>query len=78
MAAKGGKYIAVRDCMYRGRFVPSGTVIETGEGEEMKHGAFRPYDGKEDQKEKLIFDPTARLSTARKVASVVAGLPERR
>ena len=72
------RFVAVRDCMYKGKFVPSGTVVELAEGETMEHAAFVPTTDRTVPEHRVIFDPTAQLATARKIAAVTAGIPERK
>lgn len=71
---KGGRFVAVRDCMYKGRFVPSGTVVELGPDEEMKNKAFVRAAEENLNSQRTIFDPTSKLATVRRVANATAGL----
>ena len=66
------KYVAEKDCMYKGRFVSCGSVIEAEEGE-MMNSAFSPYTEKNAVARK-IFDPTTKLATASQIGKVTRGL----
>lgn len=67
------KYIADRDCVYKGRFVKSGTVIEVPDEVEFNHAAFAPYSEKE-RTTPVLFDPTQNIATQLKTARATAGI----
>lgn len=74
---KGGRFVAVRDCMYKGKFVPSGKVVELGPDEEMKNKAFVRSTDENTNSQRTIFDPTSKLATVRRVANATVGLSGR-
>ena len=67
------KYVADKDCMYKGRFVSCGSVIEAEDGK-MNHSAFSPYDEKNAVATRRLFDPTEKLATARQIGKITRGL----
>ena len=77
-AQKSSRYVAVRDCIYKGRYTPSGTVVELEDGEKMEHAAFIPASEGTVPEHRTIFDPTSRLATRQRIAAVTAGIPERK
>lgn len=69
------KYIATRDCFYKGRFFKCGEVLQTDE--KVSNPSFKAYEEGYEPLKLKMYNPTGRLVTERKIQTLTAGIPER-